>query len=92
MIDMQPTIKELKIAQKHYKQATERFEKIDTKCDKARKEYVYCIQESYKINPKTYINAEKHYEKTAAEQRKAYDELMKAYNEYMALIDKVEVD
>ncbi len=89
---MQPTIKELEIAQKHYKQAKNHFEKIDTKCDKAREEYVYCIQKSYKVSPKTYINAEKRYEKTAAEQRKAYDELMKAYNEYMALIAKVEVD
>ena len=89
---MQPTIKELEIAQKRYKRATKCFEKIDAKCDKAREEYVYCIQKSYKVSPKTYINAEKQYEKTAAEQRKAYDELMKAYNEYMALIDKVEVN
>ncbi len=89
---MQPTIKELKIAQKRYEHATKCFEKIDAKCDNAHKEYVYCIQNSYKVSPKTYINAEKRYKKTAAEQRKAYDELMKVYNEYMALIAKVEVD
>ncbi len=89
---MQPTIKELEIVQKCYKEATKRFEKIDAKCHKVHKEYVYCIQKSYKVSPKTYINAENRYEKTAAEQRKAYDELMKAYNEYMALIAKVEVD
>ena len=89
---MQPTKKELEISQKHYKQANELFEKIDAKCDKARKEYVYCIQKSYKINPKTYINTKKLYEKISSEQRKAYDKLMKAYNEYMALIAKVAVD
>ena len=89
---MQPTKKEVEIVQKRYKQARERFEKIDAKCDKAREEYVYCIQKSYKVSPKTYINAGKLYEKTAAEQRKAYDELMKAYNEYMALIAKIAVD
>lgn len=80
------TLKELEIVRERLKKAHKYLEKIDAKCHTAQAEYVRCILNSYRVSPKKYKDAKEHYEKTSAEQRRAYKEYEKTYDEYICLL------